>query len=205
MADRPNGTSADTSWTGDDSPDYGVACWLLGVSGFIVKSYVGPLWPASLSEAPLTSLNFVHALSGMLFAGSIITTTVIEWTVVQSRDKSVARFWFRNAPGVEKALVLPALAGSIVSGTAQAFQIYGSLSHAPLHVKSVLHLLATFGLWWAITDRTTQKQAFNATDVDFGPHESLPKVMIRRRLSNIVSCGFLILLYAFMVLKPGLS
>lgn len=186
-----------------DLSGYGIAGWIVGISGFIILNSGNSCWPSILVNVSRPNLNFVHAMSGMLFSGSIITTTVLEWIVVRSRDKSVAPFWFEQAPGVERLLVLPALTGSILSGFGLAFQTYGSVHYAPPHVKSTLHLLALFGIWWGLTDRTTQAFAFEASKTELNSNGSLPPVMIQRRISNIVSCVFVITLYAVMVLKPG--
>ena len=197
-----------TTPVGDHGSGVGVTLWVAGMSAFIVRNYQSsmPFWPAPLLETSFSILSLIHAVSGMLFAGTIITTTLLEWIVVASKDKAVNQFWFQHAPGVEKAFVLPGLTGSIVSGIAQAFQSYGSLNHAPLHVKSAVHLLALFGVWWGATDRATQSKAYQAAMETNDPKDdSIPAVMIYRRVSNLVSCAFLMALYAVMVLKPGLG
>jgi len=179
----------------------GVTLWIHVLSIFILANYRQHCWPAFLVTVPKQVWTFVHAISGMMFAGSIITTTILEWIVVSKRTEPVASFWFHQVPKVEKAVVLPALTGSIVSGVVQAFQNYGSLKLAPIHIKSTLHLLTLFGLWWGITDRTTQGEAERqAKDID---ENNVPKVFMRRRISNVVSCVFLVALYAIMALKPG--
>jgi hypothetical protein len=175
--------------------------WVHVVTIFIVANYRLKCWPAFLVRVPLATWSLLHAVSGMLFAGSIITTTILEWIVVSSRDQSVNSFWFQQVPKVEQMVVLPALTGSIISGVAQAFLNYKSLRHAPRHVKSSLHILFLFGVWWGVTDRRTQGKAQEATFESNS--DKLPTVMLQRRVSNSVSCGFLIALYAVMVLKPG--
>ncbi|GKZ01374.1 hypothetical protein MPSEU_001088300 [Mayamaea pseudoterrestris] len=190
-------------------PKLGVAIWVAGLSGFIVRNYQPDMefWPATLSDSYSSSTYIlIHAVSGMLFAGTIITTTLLEWIVVQSKDQAVQRFWFTQVPGVEQALVLPGLTGSIVSGVLHAFQKYGSLTEAPFHVTSAVYLLLLFGVWWGVTDQTTQGKAFDyvMSDQDMSD-DKLPTVMLVRRVSNIVSCGFLVALYAVMVLKPGME
>jgi hypothetical protein len=111
---------------------------------------------------------------------------------------------FLIVPRVEGRVVLPALTGSIVSGVAQAFERYGSLGDAPLHVKSIIHLLVAFGMWWGWTDRTTQGPALEAATSQQVTDSKLPSVLLWRRFSNLVSCLFIIVLYGIMVLKPGL-
>ena len=117
-------------------------------------------------------------------------------------NDGVYHFWFRIAPRIEQWMVLPALTGSIVSGITQAALRYGSLRLAPRHVKSSLHILLLFGLWWGVTDRKTQRRAQEVKAME--PEGPLPGVLRQRRISNVVSCAFLVALYATMVLKPGL-
>jgi hypothetical protein len=148
----------------------------------------------------------VHQLSAMAFAGTILATTLLEWVVVQSKESSVHQFWFTQAPRVEMALVLPGLTGFLVSGVALAFQNYGSLVHAPFHIQWVMHLLTWSGLWWGLTDVTTQSKALDAaTMATQDSSNAIPRVLLFRRFSNLVSCGFLAALYAIMVLKPSRS
>jgi hypothetical protein len=131
----------------------------------------------------------------MLFAGTILTTTVLEWIVVRSGSAAVKQFWFEETVDqAETALVLPGLTASIVSGIAQCWLTYERcLKRAPLHVKLPLHILSTFGLWWLWTDLRL-RGARAATD---------DGAQIKRRWSNVVSCLFLLVLYGVMVLKPG--
>ena len=211
-------------------------------------------WPAALTtRVSLSVWRLMHAVAAMVFAGSIVTTTVVEWMVVRwynnhrdnnqtssrtSKDAAWTpdtwlHFWFPTAASVEQWLVLPALTLSIVSGVTQAAISYQHLSRAPRHVKSSLHLLVLFGLWWGVTDRTTQRTvaqqlALLRTDdnddntEDKDPSSTTPsmtpisteepsnttanllgRVLWQRRISNVVSCAFLVALYAVMVLKPG--
>jgi len=148
----------------------------------------------------------------MVFAGSILTTTVLEWNLFDGNDSNdekplspdasrqgTTAFFLNNLFKIETLLVLPALTGSIVSGVAQAFLSYGSLRYAPRHVKASLHLLLAFGLWWGFTDRRTQGDLERA--VASGDFRA--KVWRRRRISNVVSCLFLVGMYSIMILKPG--
>ena len=130
----------------------------------------------------------------------------MEWIVVQCRISSVLKFWFQKVEFFETILVLPALTLSIVSGVAQAFYDYGHLRMAPKHVKGSLHLLFLFGLWWGFTDRTTQRKARVAVEeqLEEGDNHTkeVPDVLFQRRWSNVVSCIFVLALYAVMALKP---
>jgi hypothetical protein len=131
----------------------------------------------------------------MQFAGTILTTTVLEWIVVTSGSADVKQFWFEETVDrAETLLVLPGLTGLIVSGVPQSWLTYErNLQQAPLHVQLPLQLLAAFGLWWLLTDLRLR-----------GTHAAVDdKVQIKRRWSNIVSCLFLIMIYGIMVLKPG--
>ena len=182
-------------------PSWGVPCWILTVSGFIVANYGTTIRPAFLLKFPLKVWNLVHALGGMVFAGSILTTTILEWLVVANGEESVQKFWFQHVPRVERTVVLPALTVSIVSGVAQSFISYASVRRAPRHVKSALHILSLFAIWWGATDLTTQNRALATTDSVGGDVQK--SVMSLRRFSNVGSCLFLVALYAVMVLKPG--
>ncbi len=176
--------------------------WPIAISIFIANNYFRGCWPAALAEVPFTTLNFVHAVSGMLFAGCIITTTVLEWMVVESGSVPTQRLWFDKVPIVEEWIVLPALTGSIVSGIGNACIRYGSFQMAPFHVQSTLFLLLAFGLWWGFTDRTTQARAQFALENSLG--EKRPTIFQLRRISNVVSCLFLLALYGMMIFKPGI-
>jgi hypothetical protein len=169
--------------------------WIHVLSGFVVTNYVRTtVWPRCLLRFPLIAWNLVHGLSAMMFAGGIITTTLLEWNL--SMEESNV---FPKLLQVETVLVLPALTGSILSGVAQAFHSYASLRHAPRHVKSALHVLLLFGLWWGLTDRRSQAKIEQAME-----QGEFDKAMLAgRRISNLVSCGFLLALYGIMILKPG--
>lgn len=179
-----------------------VTLWIHVISVFVLVNYrLEHCWPAALAAVSFSKLSLIHAISAMLFSGSIVTTTVLEWMVVKSRDATVQQFWFDKVPQVEKWIVLPALTGSMVSGVAQAFQNYGGVRHAPRHVKGSLHLLTLFGLWWGVTDRSTQAKAQEAAALEQRSLD-IPTVFQQRRVSNIVSCLFLVALYGVMILKP---
>jgi len=186
-----------------------ITLWVHLASIWVILNYrSASCWPKAMVNLSLPTWNFVHSLSGMLFSGSIITTTVLEWIVVNysrrsqtQSNKAVYRFWFQNAPEIEQWLVLPALTGSIISGVAQAAISYGCFKLAPRHVKSTLHVLFLFGLWWGFTDRKTQSKAQEVDIVQ--DDKTLPPVLRQRRISNVVSCVFLVAIYAIMVLKPG--
>lgn len=179
-----------------------VTLWVHAVSIFLLANYRSACWPAFLIRIPLPVWNLVHSVSGMLFSGSVITTTILEWTVVATGERDVSKFWFEQVPKVEKAVVLPALTGSMISGVAQAFLRYESLRMAPRHIKSTMHLLFLFGIWWGVTDRHTQSKAQQVVEEDTS-RGRLPGVLRVRRISNVVSCLFLVVIYAIMVLKPG--
>ena len=89
----------------------------------------------------------------------------------------------------------------MVSGVAQAFHNYSSLRYAPTHIKSALHLLFAFGLWWELADRRTQHKV----EESLAKGEPDLKMLRDRRISNVVSCVFLLVLYSVMILKPGYS
>ena len=173
-----------------------ITLWIHIISGFVVANYVrSSCWPRFLLRLSLPIWNLIRGLSAMLFAGSIFTTTILEWNV-----KNL--LLFPQLLNVETSMVLPALTGALISGVAQAFHSYGSLKFAPRHVKSALHILFVFGIWWGITDRRSQAQVEKAIARNEDNDVSIVSILKRRRWSNIVSCVFLVLLYADMILKP---
>lgn len=178
-----------------------IGIWPLAISVFIAINFFQGCWPTALAEVPFSTLSFVHAVSGMLFAGCIITTTVLERMVVESGNTPTQRLWFDKVPVVEEWIVLPALTGAIVSGIGQACARYGSFQMAPFHIQCAIFLLLAFGLWWGLTDRPTQAKARSALENSLG--EEQPAIFQLRQISNIISCLFLIILYGVMVLKPG--
>lgn len=188
----------------------GIGAWFVAISYFIVRNYKFGPWPVWLSSQPKRFWLLVHATCSMLFSGGIIVSTVIEWLVVGSARPDVVAFWFSRVSNIDKALVLPALSGAIVSGMAQAAQDYGCMGEAPKHIRRAIHILATFALWWGSTDLTTQRSAkesvaaWQARARDGASSASgVPSVLHFRRWSNVVSCLFVGSLYALMALKPG--
>jgi hypothetical protein len=135
----------------------------------------------------------------MAFAGGVLTTTLLEWNLTSiletSRNEDFSNNILRWLWQIESKMVLPGVTGSMISGVVQAHQTYGTLRHAPIHVKSALHIMLLFGGWWAWADRRSQ------ADVREGGFDTAK--VNRRRFSNAVSCGFLIALYSIMILKPG--
>mmetsp|Transcript_24557 Transcript_24557/g.53195 ORF Transcript_24557/g.53195 Transcript_24557/m.53195 type:complete len:296 (-) Transcript_24557:441-1328(-) len=185
-----------------------LAAWLLSISTFIVINLKMRPFPQPLLNALSRSQwSLLHALCSMLFGGTIIVTTLVENLVVASKKASVIKFWFLAVPRLDAKVVLPALSGSIFSGIGQATIDYGGLAQAPKYVIGAVHALLTFGLWWGLTDLTTQRQAEKEVQNMSGKEEvvEIPYVLKRRRWSNIVSCLMVAGLYALMVLKPGFA
>ena len=183
-----------------------VLSWAVALGGFLIRNYkASQPWPGILLTGSRRGWNFVHAVSSTVFSGTILVTTLLEWLVVRSASPAVMKFWFYTIPGVDVTVVLPALTGAVVSGVAQSLQEYGKVAEAPKYVKAVLHTMATFGLWWAVTDRPTQRQARQAVQVwlENSAAGPLPSILQWRRASNLVSCSFVLVLYILMVLKPG--
>ena len=201
--------------------------WIISLSTFIIANakYAQPRPEFLLHALNRKQWSLVHAICSMLFSGTIILSAMIEYLVVASKQKSVIKFWFIDMPQrLDAKVVLPALTGAIVSGVGQAAYNYGGLASAPKHIKASFHLLLTFGIWWGITDVTSQHKALDvvqtfqseekkwvkATDkwiqLTVGGNDtlaSIPKVLKRRVFSNVVSCLFIGIMYSLMVLKPG--
>ena len=194
LANGDNGDAAEAR--NDGGKKALLAVTLLGISGFIIANYTRQtIWPSFLLSVPLKAWNLIHALSAMAFAGGVVTTTLLEWTLpnlkVQEQEQNSLLKWLWQ---VESLLVLPAVCTSLISGVAQSFHSYRSLRYAPRHVKSALHLMFLFGLWWIWADRGSQ--ATLEAEVDL-------RTLHRRRIYNVVSCAFLVALYSIMILKPG--
>ena len=148
------------------------------------------------------------------------TKTTTKKTTTTSSTASSALF------AMEGWLILPAVTGSMVSGMAQSFLYYGTIRNAPFHVQTSMQLFLCFGLWWAYTDKQSQKQLEKVASLqqqqqqqqeeeeekntattttttiadDGGGGGSIWK---RRRVYNVVSCLFVVALYGVMVLKPS--
>jgi uncharacterized membrane protein len=190
-----------------------LSLWLFSISTFIIANTSRP-WPTSLLESfSCSQWSFVHAISSMIFGGTIILSALVEYLVVKSGDATVMKFWFLDVPQkLDVSVVLPALAGVIVSGVAQANIRYGGLTTSPKHVVGAIHVLVTFGLWWAITDVTTQRKTSEMIrrqnsdqDEDKIDEKELHRILTMRLASNVVSCLLVVALYAIMVLKPFLG
>jgi hypothetical protein len=150
----------------------------------------------------------------MIFGGTIIISALIEYLVVRSKKISVINFWFLDVPKrLDVNVVLPALAGVIVSGVAQSNLIYGGLATSPKYVVGACHVLSTFGLWWGITDLTSQRtisklirryydEIADYDEVNKLVDGELLAILKTRLATNLVSCLLVMALYAVMVLKP---
>ncbi|KAL9178257.1 hypothetical protein ACHAXT_001801 [Thalassiosira profunda] len=183
--------------------------WGASISGFIlVNNFYGP-WPEVLRTVPERTFFLSHMIGGMLFGGGIILTTCIERLVAKSGNPQVLQFWFDKVPELDGLIVVPALTISMVSGTGLSIVRYGGLNIAPPHVGAIFWTLIAFMTWWAATDLTTQGTALKAVERMYEQYEmgeeglETPKVVVDRHVSNVVSCFFVLLLYSFMVLKPG--
>eukprot|EP00957_Ditylum_brightwellii_P053668 4066426-Ditylum_brightwellii.AAC.1 len=151
--------------------------------------------------------------TGMLFAGGIILTTCMEQLVVSTKDTAVLKCWFQRVPILDCSIVLPGLTLAMVSGVFSTVHRYGSLAIAPMYIKMVFYTLAAFAAWWGVTDLSTQPKATTALEgwaaarkelgEECEENNELPDVVHLRKISNIVSCFFVVALYAIMTLKPG--
>lgn len=183
--------------------------WGIAISAFIlINNFTGP-WPLFMKSVPERVFFLSHMVGGMLFGGGIILTTLIERAVAKSNNPSVLQFWFDKVPELDGLIVVPALTVSMVSGTGLSIVRYGGLNVAPPHVGAIFWTLIAFMSWWAATDLTTQSTALKAVNSMYEQSQNgvegleTPKVVMDRHFSNVVSCFFILLLYSFMVLKPG--
>jgi hypothetical protein len=176
--------------------------WIGSMSLFIVKNYKSGPWPASFLLFTNRDIwRLLHDVCSMLFGGTIVISTIVEWLVVASRNNQVMEFWFEKVPTLDGAVVLPSLTVTILSGMAQASQDYGSIQEAPPYIKGSLHVLLTFAVWWAVTDVFTQRATQHA--IQTKNDTSLQRVLRRRKWSNVGSCLFVSALYTLMAYKPG--
>eukprot|EP00526_Cylindrotheca_closterium_P014928 CAMPEP_0113613436 /NCGR_PEP_ID=MMETSP0017_2-20120614/6636_1 /TAXON_ID=2856 /ORGANISM="Cylindrotheca closterium" /LENGTH=286 /DNA_ID=CAMNT_0000522545 /DNA_START=103 /DNA_END=963 /DNA_ORIENTATION=+ /assembly_acc=CAM_ASM_000147 len=183
--------------------------WGISISAFIlINNFSGP-WPLAMKQVPERVFFLSHMVGGMLFGGGIILTTCIERLVAKSQNPPVLQFWFDKVPVLDSLIVVPALTVSMISGTGLSIVRYGGLNVAPPHVGAIFWTLIAFLSWWAATDLTTQGTALQAVNqmyaqyVDGEEDLETPQVVVDRHLSNVVSCFFVVMLYSFMVLKPG--
>jgi len=183
----------------------GLGAWITGLSSFLlINNFIGP-WPSQiLEEVPVKYFGLAHGVGGMLFAGGIILTTLIEWLVVSSKKSEILQFWFSKVPALDSFIVLPALTTSIVSGVGLAVDHYDSLGESPFHVVAAISTLLAFAGWWAVTDLTTQGVADEAVrEWKDNEGQDVPQILQLRRGSNVISCLFVLALYGIMILKPG--
>jgi hypothetical protein len=185
--------------------------WIGAVSAFVlINNFVGP-WPEFMGHVHERVWFVCHMLGGMLFGGGVILTTVIEWMVAQNKNGDVLSFWFDKVPLLDAAIVLPGLTLAMISGIGLAIVRYGGLAIAPHHIQIVFWTLVAFAAWWALTDLTTQggaltqvnEWAASTAGQDESSRGDVPRVVRLRKISNILSCIFVILLYSEMVFKPG--
>ncbi len=183
--------------------------WIVTLSCFIlVNNFIGP-WPLFFKIIPERLFFLTHLISAMMFGGGLIILSCIEHLVVKSEEPSVLKFWFHKVPDLDGWIALPALTISMISGTGLCIARYGGLNNAPPHVDAIFWILIAFMFWWGITDKPTQIVAIDAVNEMYKTYEkgeaglTIPQVILDRQLSNVVSCFFVLLLYSFMVLKPG--
>jgi len=183
--------------------------WGVSISAFILINDISGPWPSFMNTVPERVFFLSHMIGGMLFGGGIILTTCIERLVAKSQNAPVLQFWFDKVPALDGLIVVPALTISMISGTGLSIVRYGGLNVAPPHVGAIFWTLIAFMSWWAATDLTTQGTAKDAVELMFQRYEEgeegleTPKVVTDRHFSNVVSCFFILLLYSFMVFKPG--
>jgi hypothetical protein len=185
--------------------------WMGAISAFVlVNNFVGP-WPEFMGRVPERAWFACHMLAGMLFGGGVVLTTAIEGLVAQNKNGDVLSFWFDKVPLLDAAIVLPGLTLAMISGTGLAIVRYGGLAAAPHHIQVVFWTLVAFAAWWALTDLTTQggalaqvnEWAASTAGMDEGSRGDVPPIVRFRKISNVLSCVFVVLLYAEMVFKPG--
>jgi hypothetical protein len=182
----------------------GLGLLLLSVSAFIlINRFVGP-WPASIIYAvPSEYWRLFHYLGATVFGGSIILTTCMEWLIVSCNIPSVQKFWFERVPLLDLGIVVPGVVTVLVAGTALTDWRYGSLTEAPKYIEMAGISMILFFLWWALTDLTTQSKA---KEYFLEGNENTDKdsnIVQLRKVSNIGSCVFVVVMFWIMTFKPG--
>ena len=99
-------------------------------------------------------------------------------------------------------------AGSVISGIGVAIENYGGLGTSPPHIAITFYALVVFATWWAATDLTTQGKSLVEVNEwviasTNDNSQEMPKIVTLRRISNVVSCLFVLTLFSIMILKPG--
>jgi len=190
-----------------------IVAWISAISAFVlINNFVGP-WPSPfMAQVPERVWFLLHMLGGMLFGGGILLTTATEYLVAQNKKSSVLQFWFDKVPLLDTSIVLPGLTLAMISGVGLAIEHYNSLSETPRHIQYVFWALVAFASWWAVTDLTTQGSALNAINEHAAAaiqsegennEPDIPPIVMKRTISNVVSCLLVLLIYSIMVLKPG--
>jgi hypothetical protein len=185
----------------------GLSLWMASIVAFIlINNFVGA-WPSFMDDVPERVWFLLHMIGGMLFGGGVLLTTAIEYMVATNGNSSVLQFWFDKVPLLDMAIVLPGLTLAMISGTGLSIEHYGGLGQAPAHIQYVFWALIVFAAWWGVTDLTTQGSALKAVQEhalsSMDEHVKAPDVVLKRTVSNVVSCLLVFVVYSIMVLKPG--
>ena len=185
----------------------GLSLWMASIIAFIlINNFVGA-WPSFMDDVPERVWFLLHMLGGMLFGGGVLLTTAIEYLVATTGNSSVLQFWFDKVPLLDVAIVLPGLTVAMISGTGLSIEHYGGLGQAPAHIQYVFWTLIVFAAWWGVTDLTTQGSALKAVQEHAlsseDQHVKAPDVVLKRTVSNVVSCLLVFVVYSIMVFKPG--
>ncbi|KAL7525163.1 hypothetical protein ACHAWF_001236, partial [Thalassiosira exigua] len=177
--------------------------WGIFISSFIlINNFSGP-WPLFMKKIPKRVYLLSHMVGSMVFGGGIIVTTCIERVVAKSKNPKVLWFWFNKVPEFDGLIVVPALTVSMISGMGLCIVRYGGLNRSPPHIHTIFWTLVAFLMWWATTDLTTQGTALKAVESMYERYEEgeegleMPKVVVDRHVSNVVSCFFVLMLYSF--------
>ena len=185
----------------------GLSLWMASIIAFIlINNFVGA-WPSFMDDVPERVWFLLHMLGGMLFGGGVLLTTAIEYLVATTGNSSVLQFWFDKVPFLDMAIVLPGLTLAMISGTGLSIEHYGGLGQAPAHIQYVFWTLIGFAAWWGVTDLTTQGTALKAVQEHALSSEDQNvkalDVVLKRTVSNVVSCLLVFVVYSIMVFKPG--
>uniref|UniRef100_A0A7S1INH2 Uncharacterized protein n=1 Tax=Eutreptiella gymnastica TaxID=73025 RepID=A0A7S1INH2_9EUGL len=153
---------------------------------------------------------FAHVVSGMLFGGIVIFSTLYEGLVILQGNPDTKRWWFERVPAVDGVVALPAVFLSIASGVCLSQVNFGSLYAAPKFVHFALEMLLIFVAFWATMDTRTQPIAKANCEEDWKVYmltgkkpDELRPVLKTRLWVNAVSSGLVIVIYWIMCTKPN--
>lgn len=152
---------------------------IIGIALSFVEHYHGGLgYHAFLSNESWTK---AHIVSRIVFCAAVGLGTLGELVAYPLGRYPEYMVW---VPFVDNLLAVPSLAVCCLSGVAKVKIRYGA--KVPTNMERTMKLLAAFGIFWALADRTSQ--AVEDSDSVFAFRASI----------NVVSCALVLVIRALM-------